>query len=192
MIMRSSTFITCLFLLLPALLLLDHSLIPGSDAQRQAVRADAFYRRRQDLEASSTRRREVAAATPANGGGGFSLERLGWAAAGLALVGSALTVFAATDARGRLEEQLQRQLEQLEQLAKSASVAGTEAGPGKEPPSPRERRQLLQEEEGGGGLLQDYLSRSTESCWQLAICDAHARYDDYGLVALPITIFYSG
>ncbi|TRY77852.1 hypothetical protein TCAL_06145 [Tigriopus californicus] len=31
-----------------------------------------------------------------------------------------------------------------------------------------------------------------EECGQLAICDAHARYDDYGVIALPLVLMFPG
>eukprot|EP00095_Tigriopus_kingsejongensis_P011749 maker-scaffold833_size90787-snap-gene-0.12 protein:Tk11749 transcript:maker-scaffold833_size90787-snap-gene-0.12-mRNA-1 annotation:"putative uncharacterized protein" len=31
-----------------------------------------------------------------------------------------------------------------------------------------------------------------EECGQLAICDAHARYDDYGVLALPLVLMFPG
>ena len=35
-------------------------------------------------------------------------------------------------------------------------------------------------------------SLSFDECWELAICDSHARYDDYGLMALPVVLFFPG
>ncbi len=41
--------------------------------------------------------------------------------------------------------------------------------------------------------MEDIFGTSVESCWQLAICDAHARYDEhYKVVALPLTMYYQG
>ena len=31
-----------------------------------------------------------------------------------------------------------------------------------------------------------------EQCGQMAICDAHARYSDYGLLALPLILLFPG
>ena len=31
-----------------------------------------------------------------------------------------------------------------------------------------------------------------EECGQMAICDAHARYSDYGLLALPLVLLFPG
>lgn len=31
-----------------------------------------------------------------------------------------------------------------------------------------------------------------DQCGQMAVCEAHARYDNYGLVALPLTLFFPG
>lgn len=31
-----------------------------------------------------------------------------------------------------------------------------------------------------------------EECGQLAVCDAHARYDDYGVIALPLVLMFPG
>ena len=31
-----------------------------------------------------------------------------------------------------------------------------------------------------------------DGCWKMAICDSHARYDDYGVIALPLVMFYPG
>ena len=36
----------------------------------------------------------------------------------------------------------------------------------------------------GQGLL--------DGCWKMAICDSHARYDDYGIIALPLVMLYPG
>jgi hypothetical protein len=33
---------------------------------------------------------------------------------------------------------------------------------------------------------------SVEQCGQLAICDAHARYNDFGLIALPLLYIFPG
>ncbi len=35
-------------------------------------------------------------------------------------------------------------------------------------------------------------SGAWDGCWQMAICDSHARYDDYGIMALPLVLFYPG
>lgn len=31
-----------------------------------------------------------------------------------------------------------------------------------------------------------------DECWEMAICDAHARYDDYGVLAMPVVLFFPG
>ena len=31
-----------------------------------------------------------------------------------------------------------------------------------------------------------------DQCGQMAVCEAHARYDNYGFVALPLTLFFPG